>query len=101
VVVFQFNPETINHESTPATTGAADADPRMNFSPLATSGVPVNGEGGDASLPIWSGCYWRDGEAPPDAAATVMALVTRAGQRLLFDVDQGSNLRWPATAEPS
>ncbi len=40
VIVFQFNPETINHEWTAATTSAADADPRMNFSPLATSGVP-------------------------------------------------------------
>jgi hypothetical protein len=40
VIVFQFNPETISHEWTRATTGDASADPRMNFSPLATSGVP-------------------------------------------------------------
>ena len=60
------------------------------FLPDAGAGVWIEFEGGDASLPIWSGCYWHDGEAPPDAAATVMALVTSAGQKLLFDVDQGS-----------
>jgi uncharacterized protein involved in type VI secretion and phage assembly len=60
------------------------------FLPEAGAGVWIEFEGGDASLPIWSGCYWHDGEAPPDATATVMALVTSAGQKLLFDVDQGS-----------
>jgi hypothetical protein len=40
VIVFQFNPETISHDWTEATTGASGTDPRMNFSPLATSGVP-------------------------------------------------------------
>ena len=60
------------------------------FLPDAGSGVWIEFEGGDASLPIWSGCYWHDGEAPPDARATVMALVTKAKQKILFDVDQGS-----------
>jgi uncharacterized protein involved in type VI secretion and phage assembly len=60
------------------------------FLPQAGAGVWIEFEGGDASLPIWSGCYWHDGEVPPDAAASVMALVTSAGQKLLFDVDQGS-----------
>jgi hypothetical protein len=40
VIVFQFNPESISHDWTEATTGTGDMDPRMNFSPLATSGVP-------------------------------------------------------------
>jgi hypothetical protein len=40
VIVFQFNPETISHDWTEATTGETGTDPRMNFSPLATSGVP-------------------------------------------------------------
>jgi hypothetical protein len=40
VIVFQFNPEMISHDWTEAATGATDTDPRMNFSPLATSGVP-------------------------------------------------------------
>ena len=60
------------------------------FLPEAGAGVWIEFEGGDASLPIWSGCYWHDGEAPSDATATVMALVTSAGQKLLFDIDQGS-----------
>ena len=60
------------------------------FLPDVGAGVWIEFEGGDASLPIWSGCYWHDGEAPSDATATVMALVTSAGQKLLFDVDRGS-----------
>jgi hypothetical protein len=40
VIVFQFNPEMINHDWTEATTGATGTDPRMNFSPLATAGAP-------------------------------------------------------------
>ncbi len=40
VIVFRFNPEMISHDWTEATTGATGTDPRMNFSPLATSGVP-------------------------------------------------------------
>jgi uncharacterized protein involved in type VI secretion and phage assembly len=60
------------------------------FLPDTGVGVWIEFEGGDASLPIWSGCYWHDGEAPPDATATVMALVTKAKQKILFDVKKGS-----------
>lgn len=41
VIVFQFNPETISHQWTEASQSDDDSDdPRTNFSPLATSGVP-------------------------------------------------------------
>ena len=29
------------------------------------AGVWIEFEGGDVSYPIWTGCFWRDGEAPP------------------------------------
>jgi len=39
------------------------------------------------SYPIWSGCYWRDGEPPADATPTVKAIVTAGGSKLLIDDD--------------
>lgn len=60
------------------------------FLPEVGSGVWVEFEGGDVSYPIWAGCYWRSGEKPSDAAASVKAIVTKAGHKMLFDDDQGS-----------
>ena len=37
----------------------------MAFLPEIGSGVWIEFEGGDVSYPIWAGCYWQDGEAPP------------------------------------
>jgi hypothetical protein len=52
--------------------------------------VWIEFEAGDVSYPIWVGCYWRTGEAPPDATPTVKAVVTKAGHKLLFDDDGGT-----------
>ena len=41
------------------------------------AGVWIEFEGGDVSYPIWTGCYWRDGEMPSDAAAEVKTIVTK------------------------
>lgn len=60
------------------------------FLPSANTGVWIEFEGGDPSLPIWSGCYWRDDESPDDASDSVLALVTKANQKVLFDLEQGS-----------
>ncbi len=49
------------------------------------SGVWIEFEGGDVSYPIWAGCYWLDGEQPSDATDSVMAIVTKAGQKILLD----------------
>ena len=63
------------------------AGPSMGFAflPAAGTGVWIEFEGGDVSLPIWTGCYWHDGEQPSDASDTVLALVTKAGQKILLD----------------
>lgn len=68
------------------------AGPSMGiaFLPDVGSGVWIEFEGGDVSLPIWVGCYWHDGDQPSDATTSVRAIVTKAGQKILFDVDGGT-----------
>jgi uncharacterized protein involved in type VI secretion and phage assembly len=61
----------------------------MAFLPEIGAGVWIEFEAGDVSYPIWSGCYWREGEPPAAATPTVKAIVTAAG-RLLFDDDAGT-----------
>ena len=62
----------------------------MVFLPEVGSGVWIEFEGGDVSYPIWVGCYWHDGDEPSDATDSVRAIVTKAGQKILIDVDGGS-----------
>lgn len=57
------------------------------FLPEAGAGVWIEFEGGDVSYPIWSGCYWRSGEIPPDAKPAAKAIVTAAGHKLILDDD--------------
>lgn len=60
----------------------------MFLVPDPGTAVWIEFEGGDVSLPIWTGCYWRAGEPPPDASSpAVRGLVTAAGAELLFDDD--------------
>jgi uncharacterized protein involved in type VI secretion and phage assembly len=60
------------------------------FIPEVGSGVWIEFEGGDVSYPIWTGCYWRDGEMPPDASPAVKTIVTKAGHKILLDDDAGT-----------
>jgi uncharacterized protein involved in type VI secretion and phage assembly len=68
------------------------AGPGMGFAflPDVGTGVWIEFEGGDVSLPIWAGCYWFDGEPPSDATASIRAIVTKAGQKILLNVDSGA-----------
>jgi len=59
----------------------------MAFLPEVGAGVWIEFEGGDVSYPIWVGCYWREGEIPPDATPTVKTVVTAKGAKLLLDDD--------------
>jgi hypothetical protein len=45
----------------------------------------VQGEWSDKRL----GTYWHDGEQPSDATASIRAIITKAGQKVLIDVDGG------------
>ena len=60
------------------------------FLPEQGSGVWIEFEGGDVSYPIWTGCYWRQGEIPSDATPTVKTIVTAAGHKILLDDDGGT-----------
>jgi uncharacterized protein involved in type VI secretion and phage assembly len=68
----------------------AGPDVGIAFLPEQGSGVWIEFEGGDVSLPIWAGCYWRDGEQPSDATPTVKAIVTTSPLKILLDDDAGT-----------
>lgn len=57
----------------------------MAFLPEIGAGVWIEFEGGDVSYPIWTGCYWRTGEYPSEAAPQVKVVVTAAKHKLIFD----------------
>jgi uncharacterized protein involved in type VI secretion and phage assembly len=62
----------------------------MAFLPEEGAGVWIEFENGDISYPIWTGCYWRSGELPADAAPGVKVIVTKSGHKILLDDDAGS-----------
>ena len=62
----------------------------FGFLPEVGSGVWIEFEAGDVSYPIWSGCYWREGEIPSDIAAAKKLIQTKAGHKILLDDDGGS-----------
>jgi uncharacterized protein involved in type VI secretion and phage assembly len=68
------------------------AGPNVGFAflPETGSAVWIEFEGGDVSLPIWVGGFWREGEYPSDAADHVKVIVTTAPLELKLDDDQGS-----------
>jgi uncharacterized protein involved in type VI secretion and phage assembly len=68
----------------------AGSDRGIAFLPEVGSGVWIEFEGGDVSYPIWTGCYWRTGEIPSDAAAAVKVIKTKSGHEVVFDDDAGT-----------
>ena len=60
----------------------AGAQAGIAFIPEAGAGVWIEFEGGDVSYPIWSGCYWREGEKPDDAKPAVKTIVTKQGLKI-------------------
>jgi type VI secretion system (T6SS) baseplate-like injector VgrG len=69
--------------SVPAVTPSSSLNWAMPCTPYAGDGVglfmlpPIGAnlwvefEGGDPDYPIWSGCFWGDGEAPVNAAEAI------------------------------
>jgi uncharacterized protein involved in type VI secretion and phage assembly len=60
------------------------------FLPEQGSGVWIEFEGGDVSYPVWTGCYWRDGEPPEQAGAKVKVIVTAAALKLVLNDEEES-----------
>lgn len=60
------------------------------FLPEQNSGVWIEFEGGDVSYPVWAGCYWRDGETPPQAGPAVKVIITAAPHQLILNDDERS-----------
>lgn len=58
------------------------------FLPPPGSSVWVEFEGGDLNRPIWTGCFWEEGELPLDLnAPTTMMLKTAAFTLTIDDAD--------------
>jgi len=60
------------------------------FLPAVGAGVWIEFEGGDVSYPIWTGCYWRDGEIPSKVAEGTMVIQTASGHQIVMDDNSGS-----------
>jgi uncharacterized protein involved in type VI secretion and phage assembly len=56
--------------------------------PEPETGVWVEFEGGDPSYPIWTGCFWADGEAPERGDAAIKVWRTGKG---VVRIDDGND----------
>jgi uncharacterized protein involved in type VI secretion and phage assembly len=57
--------------------------------PPPDSGVWIEFQAGDVSSPIWSGCWWADGELPDGATPKIAVLKTVAGHTITLDDTDG------------
>lgn len=57
--------------------------------PEAGDGVWVEFEGGDPSNPIWTGCWWADGNMPSPADTNVRVWATSGGLKIVLDDGAG------------
>src|SRR5215213_4778187 len=61
--------------------------------PPPDSGVWIEFEAGDVSRPIWSGCWWGDGQLPNNnsgTAATPPVKIIRSEQGMMITLDDAS-----------
>ena len=56
--------------------------------PEPGTGIWVEFEGGDPSFPIWSGCFWGDGELPDPGGADIKIWKT---EKLTFRMDDAAD----------
>jgi uncharacterized protein involved in type VI secretion and phage assembly len=60
--------------------------------PARDAGVWIEFEAGDVSRPIWTGCWWGDGQLPKDETgsdSTPSRKIIRTDQGLLLSLDDG------------
>ena len=72
----------------PCTPYAGDGMGLWNIPPVG-SGVWIEFEAGDPSRPIWTGCWWGEGQAPADAVAQKI-WKTDSGHLIRLDDDAGT-----------
>jgi len=58
--------------------------------PPPGSGVWIEFESGDVSRPVWSGCWWGEGQLPNQATPAVKVLKTVSGHTVTLDDTDGS-----------
>jgi uncharacterized protein involved in type VI secretion and phage assembly len=58
--------------------------------PPPDSGVWIEFEAGNVSCPIWSGCWWGDGQLPNQATPAIKVLKTVSGHTITLDDTDGS-----------
>lgn len=59
----------------------------LALTPHVGDGVWIEFEGGDLARPIWSGCWWADGQRPDPSGNLARLLATSSGHQLLLDED--------------
>ena len=93
-----------NQDSPPAWPCVPYAGPKHGFVALPEQGdgVWVEFEGGDPSNPIWTGCWWDDGDMPSPADTNVRTWATSGGLKIVLDDDAGElRLEHPSGAKIS
>lgn len=60
--------------------------------PEVGDGVWIEFEAGDTSRPIWTGCWWANGEMPTAAGTQTRVLLTSRGHQLILD-DEASQIQ--------
>ena len=58
--------------------------------PPVGAGVWIEFEDGDVSHPIWSGCWWGDGQLPNQATPEIRIIKTVSGHTITLDDTAGS-----------
>ncbi len=78
----------------------AGKDHGLVLLPEVDDGVWIEFEAGDPSRPIWTGCWWGNGEMPDPGAPLTRVLATSAGHKLVLDEDANEiQLLHPGGAE--
>lgn len=69
--------------------------------PPVGAAVWVEFEGGDLDYPIWSGCFWREGERPAAAELPTMRMIQTTSGKLVFNDLPGEGGFTLSTVDPA
>ncbi len=67
----------------------AGPDVGFYFLPPVDAGVWIEFEGGDPSYPIWTGCFWSDGQLPPEVLTAENRMLKTENVHLNIDDNLG------------